>query len=258
MLEINNTQYHIVDTTLRDGAQSPFIMFSDREKIAIAEMLNEKGVYQIEAGIPAMGKSEQMIIKKIKSVCGNMKVSAWNRLNKNDVIASTGCNADIIHISVPVSQRQIHDKLKKDETWIIKKIEEVLSFAEDRANAITVGLEDASRADMDFIITVIKKVQQFSVNTVRYADTVGIMTPIAVYQQITQIIKKTNIEIEFHAHNDLGMAVANSIAAVQAGAAFIDTTVNGIGERCGNCDMDKFVFAASSTFNSGKSERVER
>lgn len=248
---------HIVDTTLRDGAQSPFIMFNDKEKIAIVKMLTEKGVHQIEAGIPAIGKSEQEIIKKIKSACPNTQIAVWNRLNIDDINISLECNADIIHISIPVSYRQIHEKLKKDETWLLNEISEVLSATIGNAKEVTIGMEDASRAQMDFMLTVVRKVQQFDISRVRFADTVGIMTPSTVYDQISKLIKATGIDVEFHAHNDLGMAVANSLAAVQAGASFIDTTIHGIGERCGNCDMDKFIFAASSIFNSNRSERVK-
>lgn len=247
---------HIVDTTLRDGTQSPLIMFSDKEKIAVAKMLDEKGVYQIEAGIPAIGKSEQEIIRKIKQVCHNARIAVWNRLNADDINTSLACNADIVHISIPVSYRQIHEKLKKDETWLLREIDRVVYPATGNKAEVTIGMEDASRAQMDFMLAVVRRVQQFGVGRVRFADTVGIMTPLAVHEQISRLIQETSIDIEFHAHNDLGMAVANSIAAVQSGALFIDTTVNGIGERCGNCDMDKFIFAASSIFNSDKNERV--
>lgn len=252
MFKMMNEKYCLIDTTLRDGAQSPLIMFSDKEKISIAEMLDKKGVYQIEAGIPAVGKAERDMIKEIKTVCEKAKISVWNRLNKDDIQASLECQADIIHISVPVSYRQIHDKLQKDEIWLMDKIEEILTYTALYAEEITIGMEDASRADVDYMINIIKKVQQFGVKTVRFADTVGIMTPIVVFQQIKELIENTAINIEFHGHNDLGMAVANSIAAVEAGACFIDTTVNGIGERCGNCDMDKFIFAASTIFANKK------
>ncbi|WP_182188115.1 homocitrate synthase [Pectinatus frisingensis] len=243
-------KFHIVDTTLRDGAQSPLVMFDSREKIAIAEMLDDKNIYQIEAGIPIMGKDELAIISKIKKSCFHAKISTWNRLNKNDLIAAADCEADIVHISVPVSQRQIYEKLQKDVKWLLAQLEDVLAFAASYFTEITIGMEDASRADMKLMLTVIEKVKQFAVKRVRFADTVGIMTPSAVYEQIREIKEKTAIQIEFHAHNDLGMAVANSIAAVQAGADFIDTTVQGIGERCGNCDMEKFLSAAAIIFGS--------
>lgn len=231
----------IVDTTLRDGEQSAGRAFSIDEKVEIAKYMDESNIYQIEAGIPAMGDLEKECIKRILSVRKNSLISAWNRMNKNDILNSMDCRPDIIHISVPASDIQIYSNLNKDKAWVEENLRECVYFARDNGYEVTIGFEDASRANTEYIIRLCKIVQSMGVKRIRYADTVGILIPSLVKKSIKEIIDSTNIEVEIHAHNDFGMAVPISLEAVKSGAKYVDCTLNGIGERAGNCNLQEFV-----------------
>ena len=244
-----NNNIFIVDTTLRDGEQSPDIAFSLKKKIAIAKIMDNNKIYQIEAGIPAMGEIEKRCIYKIMEQKKNSLISVWNRLNKQDLIDSIDCNPDIIHIRIPVSDIQIYSKLKKDRKWVVNKVRECVNFVKDKDYEVTVGFEDASRADINFIIHMAKILKDLGVNRIRYADTVGVLIPSTTRTAITNILENVPIDIEMHAHNDFGMALANSIEAAKSGARFVDCTMNGIGERAGNCNLQEFIRVSSRLFN---------
>ena len=239
---------HIVDTTMRDGEQSPGFAMTGAQKIETARLLDSAGVYQIEAGIPAMGTEEMNTISQITQNRKHSKISAWNRLNLEDIKKSITCKPDIIHISVPVSYVLIYSKLNKNKTWVTKSLSACVDFALGCGFEVTVGFEDASRADMTFMITLAKLLKDMGVSRIRFADTVGILSPSRTFQSINEIISYSGIEVEIHVHNDLGMAVANSILGAKAGAKYIDTTILGIGERAGNCDFYKLISAAEETF----------
>lgn len=234
----------IVDTTLRDGEQKAGVALSIDEKIQIARLLDKAGIYQIEAGVPAMGGDEKKSIKSIVELGLKSRISTWNRINISDIKHSIECKPDIIHISVPTSDIQIKSKLRKERSWVIDTLKRCLCYALERGYEVTVGLEDSSRADFGFLLDVIAEASLEGIKRVRYADTVGICHRQKVVEEIKSIRTKIGVDVEFHAHNDLGMAVANSISAYMAGADFIDCTIGGIGERAGNCNYAEFVEAA--------------
>ncbi|HEY8804833.1 MAG TPA: homocitrate synthase [Clostridium sp.] len=233
----------IVDTTLRDGEQMAGVELGFKEKIEFAKIIDSKKVYQIEAGTPAMGGDEKKSIEKLMSLGLSSKISAWNRMNINDIDHSIDCGVDIIHISVPISDIQIKWKLGRDREWVINEMRKSVYYAKDKGFEVVVGLEDASRTSTDVLIRVIKEAKALGIKRVRYADTVGILYPDKIFKSITKIKQMIDVSIEFHAHNDFGMAVANSVAAVMAGSEFVDTTFGGIGERAGNCDYVKLMKA---------------
>ncbi|MCX7841674.1 MAG: homocitrate synthase [Clostridia bacterium] len=236
----------IVDTTLRDGEQKAGIALGIKEKLEIAGLLDKTGIYQIEAGIPAMGGHEKKSIYKIRSMGLKSKISGWNRMNLSDVKHSIDCGVEIIHISVPVSDIQIKSKLGRDRIWVTDNMKKCISFAREKGFEVTVGLEDASRADLGYIVELIAAAHLEGASRIRYADTVGIMLRRSVYETIYFLKQYCQMPLEMHAHNDLGMAVANSIAAAEAGAEFVDCTIGGIGERAGNCDFCQFINAAGA------------
>ncbi len=240
----------IVDTTLRDGEQKAGIALSVDDKVRIAKILDNIGIDQIEAGIPIMGDDEKKSIEKIVACNLQSKISSWNRMNIEDIKHSIDCGVDIIHMSIPSSELQIRTKLNKDKNWVKNQLSRCLDFVGSRGFEITIGFEDASRADMDFLIELCEIALLEDVKRVRYADTVGILHPKQVINDIHTIRSSCNIDIEMHAHNDLGMAIANSIAAVEGGAKYIDCTVGGIGERAGNCNFMHFVTAYNKLLGS--------
>lgn len=240
---------YLVDTTLRDGEQSPGYAFTMDQKAVLAVLMERAGIHQIEAGIPAMGSYEKETICKIMENRRRIRVSTWNRMNKEDIRHSFDCSPDIIHISAPVSYVHIYSKLKKNKIWLLKNLQECVSMAREKDYTVTVGFEDASRADITFILSMVTTLKEMGVSTIRFADTVGVLTPSRTYQAIKEIKNHSDISVGIHAHNDFGMAVANSLEAAKAGAEYIDTTLWGIGERAGNCDLNQFIAAAEHIFD---------
>jgi homocitrate synthase NifV len=234
----------IVDTTMRDGEQMAGKALKTDQKIMIAKLLDGIGIYQIEAGIPAMGGDEKKSVERIASLGLKSRISSWNRLNTADIALSIECGVDNIHLSVPSSDIQITYKLKKSREWVIDNLHRCVSFCRDKGFPVTIGLEDASRADRDFIFLLLDHAVSEGVQVVRYADTVGILNRRKIFEELTAIKSKYDIQIEMHAHNDFGLAVPNSVAAVQAGAEFVSCTAGGIGERAGNCNLLEFARAA--------------
>lgn len=242
----------VVDTTMRDGEQKAGVAFGINDKIKIAKYINEMGIYQIEAGIAAMGVDEKKSLEKIMKLGLKSKISSWNRMNVKDIQESVDCGVDIIHISVPSSKIQIQSKLKKSKNWIIDNMKKSIYFAKEKGFEVTIGLEDSSRADNEFLIELCKIAYNEGVKRIRYADTVGIMYPNKIFEEIKKIKEAIPIEIEVHTHNDFGMAIANSLGAVEAGAEYVDCTITGIGERAGNCDFLKFTKVYNQLINNNE------
>lgn len=234
-------EVRFVDTTLRDGAQSPGIAFTEAERLNIAEILDGCGVAVIEAGIPAMGPAEQKTILRMRQRCSKSKIAVWNRLVPNDIRDSLECLPDIIHISVPVSDNQMFYKLKKSRSEVKKALQECAYIAKSYGYPISIGFEDASRADEGVLAEFMVLLSEFAPTHIRYADTVGVLTPALTFEKIRRLRCFCPYNIEFHGHNDLGFAAANTLAAVNAGASLVDTTFLGVGERAGNCDFVQMV-----------------
>ncbi|MBA5851679.1 homocitrate synthase [Clostridium sp. cel8] len=239
---------NIVDTTLRDGEQKACIAFGIEEKVKIAKIIDDMGISQIEAGIPAMGGDEKKGIEKIVGLGLKSKISAWNRMNIKDIDNSIDCGVDIIHISVPSSDIQIKYKLRSKREWVVNNMKRCIEYTMNKGYEVTIGLEDASRADINFLIELCRDVSSMGVKRVRYADTVGILYPRRIFYSIKKIKQEVPIEVEIHAHNDFGMAIANSMSSVEAGAKFVNCTISGIGERAGNCDFIKFLYCLNKIY----------
>ncbi len=239
---------YIVDTTLRDGEQSPGVALRPEDKLKIALLLDEIGVYEIEAGTPVLSEMEEESIYNIIKHKQKAKISVWSRMNVNDVKRSIACKPDIIHIGTPVSYVQIYSKLKKNKTWVMKNVLQCVGAALQEGVEVTVGLEDASRSDIGFMLSLIKELKTAGVSTIRVADTVGTLTPTRAKELVETIRANTDLKIEMHVHNDLGMAVANSLIGAKSGADYIDCTLFGIGERTGNCNFYDFLHASEQVF----------
>lgn len=233
----------IVDTTLRDGEQTAGVVFSAREKVNIARLLDSAGVDQIEAGIPAMGGDEVKAIYGILSLGIKARISTWNRAVINDIKKSIDCGVRYIHISVPVSDIHINHKLKKSRQWVLESLIRAVTFAKEHNCWVSVGAEDASRANFDFLARFVSLAEQHGAEQIRYADTVSQLHPFNIFEQIKALKQHTKLDIEIHTHNDFGLATANTLAAVRAGADLVNTTVIGLGERAGNAPLEEVVMA---------------
>lgn len=240
----------IIDTTLRDGEQRPGICFRREDKVFIASILDALHVHEIEAGSPCLGLLECEGIREIVANKKNSLVSVWSRMNVNDIQTALTCQPDVIHIGAPVSYVQIYSKLRKNKNWMMKTLCECVELVRSRNIAVTVGFEDASRADVGFLITLAKRLQEYQA-TIRLSDTVGVMTPDRTKAMVEELRSQANVDLEIHVHNDLGMAVANSIEAAKAGAKYVDCTLFGIGERSGNCNFYNFVKLGQQIFDLG-------
>lgn len=219
------------------------IVLTTKEKVEVAKMLDALRVYQIEAGIPAMGGEEKKSVAKIAALGLRCKVSAWNRMHIQDIEHSLQCGVDMVHISVPTSDLHIQNKLQKDRVWVINQLRRCVSYAQERGAYVTIGLEDASRADPAFLRVVGAAALLEGAKRVRYADTVGILHRHRIVREIPQLHAVLKSDLEIHCHNDLGLAVSNSFWAVKAGVRYVDSTIGGMGERAGNCDLYQMILA---------------
>ena len=247
----NHTRADIVidDTTLRDGEQTAGVVFSLEEKIRIARMLDEIGVGELECGIPAMGKEEQNSVKALVDLGLNARLITWNRAVASDIQASIESGVQAVDISLSVSDIHIEHKLRKDREWVREQLKTAVGFAKQHELYVSVGGEDASRADLDFLVELMQIAKILGADRFRFCDTLGILDPFTTYDKVSYLVNQVDLDLEVHTHNDLGMATANAIAGVRAGARFVNTTVNGLGERAGNAALEEVVMALKHACN---------
>jgi homocitrate synthase NifV len=249
VLKILDNRVVVCDTTLRDGEQTAGIVFANIEKYRIAQMLDDSGVQQIEAGIPAMGGDEKAAVKHIANMGLNASVLGWNRADIQDINDSLDCDVDSVAISMSSSDIHIQNKIKKSREWVLEKISAAVQHAADHGMYISCNAEDASRADLGFLIEFARTAKAAGASRLRYCDTIGREDPFTVFERVKTIIKLVGIDIEMHTHNDFGMANANTMAGIKAGAKFASTTVMGIGERSGNNALEEIVMTCKHILN---------
>ena len=241
MTDKHRTHIVINDTTLRDGEQSAGVAFSLDEKLDIARGLDALGVPELEIGIPAMGEAEREGIRAVAALGLKARLMVWSRMHRDDIALAANLGAQLIDISVPASDQHLRSKLQKDRPWLLAALGEHVRFARDLGFEVGVGAEDASRGDPGLLAAIAEAAQAAGARRIRFADTLGVLDPFATFERIAALRAACDLEIEMHAHDDLGMATANTLAAAKAGATHLNTTVNGLGERSGNAPLEEVV-----------------
>jgi len=243
LAEISAAKAWFVDTTLRDGEQAAGVVFSDAQRCGIARRLVTSGVRELEVGIPASGETARRRISQVAEAVSGTWLLAWCRARLEDIAAAAQTPVQGVHLSFPVSN--IHLRIwGKTHSWVLRTLAELTQEAAARFGYVTVGAQDASRADRCFLLDFCHAVAQSPASRLRLADTVGMLTPLSTQRLVSAAQQAlAGKALEIHAHNDLGMATANTIAAWQAGAKCLSTTVNGLGERAGNASFAEVATA---------------
>lgn len=233
----------IFDTTLRDGEQTPGVAMTVDEKIRIAKKLDELGVNTIEAGFPISSEGEREAIHSISKLGLDAKICGLARTLEVDVNAALDCNVDYIHTFIGTSPLHRKFKLKMNKEQILNKAVDIVEYIKDHGVLVEFSAEDATRTELDYLKEIYKAVEDAGADYINVPDTVGVMISASMRWLVHNLKEHLKIPISVHCHNDFGLAVANSLAAVEAGAEQIHATINGLGERAGNASLEEVVMA---------------
>jgi methanogen homocitrate synthase len=242
-LNLNPIDIEICDVTLRDGEQTPGVAFSMNEKIDIAIELDSIGVEIIEAGFPVVSAEEKQIVKKIANIGLDANICCLSRSINTDVDAAIDCEVDIVSIFVALSDLHLKYKYHKKKEEMLDCAMDTIDYAKEHGLKVRFAIEDASRTKLEDIKHAFLLAEERRVEYVSIADTIGILNPSTTHYLISEIKKIVKTPICIHCHDDLGMATANTLAAAEAGAKQLHTTINGIGERAGNAALEEVIIA---------------
>jgi len=233
----------ICDVTLRDGEQTPGVAFSKEEKIAIAQKLDSIGIEVIEAGFPVVSDAEEAAVREIAHIGLDARICCLARAVAKDVDTALKCDVDFVSIFIATSDLHLKYKYHKTFAEATSCALDVLDYAKDHGLTVRFAAEDATRTDVNVLKSIFKSAEEHKADYISIADTVGILNPSTAFYLVREIKKTIKTKLCIHCHNDLGMAVANTLSGAEAGAFQLHTTVNGIGERCGNAALEELLTA---------------
>lgn len=233
----------IIDTTLREGEQTPGILFALPEKKHIIDGLAEIGVQEIELGISSrLTTCLPELIQHCRTRWPNLQTSVWSRCKEEDIQHAASLQPDVISLSMPVSDIHLQNKLGKSREWAVSTLMTSVASARASGLRVSVGFEDGTRADLDFLLQMSQVAEKSGAFRIRIADTVGTASPGSMgvlMKKLATTLSRT--ELAAHTHNDFGMATANAIAALENGATWVDATILGLGERCGCARLEELA-----------------
>lgn len=243
LFKLEKNLVNIFDTTLRDGEQTPGISLKSEEKLTIAKQLDLLGVDAIEAGCPISSSGELESVKMIANYGLKAKIYALSRIRKEDLDSVLDSDVKFVHMFIATSDLHLKHKLKMSREEAILNSLEMIDYAKKHGLIIEFSAEDATRTDLNYLKKFYKEVSKAGVDSINIPDTVGIMLPKMMYTLVSEVLKCVNIPISIHCHNDFGMAVANTLAGIDAGACRAHVTMNGLGERAGNAALEEVVLS---------------
>ncbi|MEM2122320.1 MAG: 2-isopropylmalate synthase [Candidatus Bathyarchaeia archaeon] len=232
-----------LDTTLRDGEQTPGVALLPEEKLEIARQLDVLGVDMIEAGFPAASKGELEAIRIIASEGLSAEIVALARSERRDIELAASCGVDCIHTFIATSEIHLKKKLRLSREEVLSRAVEGVELVKEHGLKCEFSAEDATRSDLDFLVQVYRAVTDAGADRIDIPDTVGVAVPRSMYNIVRHVKRSVNVPIAVHCHDDMGLAVANSLAGVEAGAEEIHATINGLGERAGNASLEEAALA---------------
>jgi len=233
----------IFDTTLRDGEQTPGVALAPEQKLNIAKKLDALGVDAIEAGFPIVSDGEKQGIKLVVNSNLRAEICGLARTDKKDIDAAIDCGLKYIHTFIATSDIHLKYKLKLTREQVLEKAIEAVEYGKSRGLQVEFSAEDATRTDREFLKKVFSQVAKAGADRIDIPDTVGYSTPAYIAEITKDAIQASKLPVSVHCHNDFGLAVANSISGIQAGAQCAHVTINGIGERAGNASLEELVMA---------------
>src|SRR6476469_739104 len=248
---MSQSRISIFDTTLRDGEQSPGCSMDLREKVRMAEKLQELGVDIIEAGFPIASEGDFAAVRAVASQCRDARVAALCRTAEQDIARAAEALSRAahprIHTFCATSDIHLEHKLRKSRAEVIAMTRAAVAQARSYAEDVEFSAEDATRSDIDYLCEVLDVAVDAGASVLNVPDTVGYTTPPEMAHLVQEVrervVRDRDVIISVHCHNDLGLAVANSLAAFEAGARQVECTINGIGERAGNASLEEIVMA---------------
>jgi 2-isopropylmalate synthase len=239
----------ILDTTLRDGEQTPNVALSTEDKLKIAQALDELGVDIIEAGFAVNSEGEAEAIKMIANAGLKSEICSLCRASISDIDAALACDVDSVHIFLATSKTHLEKKLKITQDQAIERAIESVQHAKAHGLIVEFSDEDGTRTELEFLHRMHKAIQEVGVDRIDIPDTVGVMVPPAMMQFVSEVKKHVNVPLAVHCHDDFGLSVANTLAGVLGGAEEVHVTVNGLGERAGNAALEEVVMSLLAFYN---------